>query len=495
MMRVAVAMLPEVRELLAEDPSQISALLEEIHDEDLADLLGMLEEHEAALILKTLKPEDAAPIFERLDEDQQEALVEELGVEDAAPIVSEMAADERTDLIEALPDKVGDDLFETLEKVDPEAAAEVEELAKWPEDSAGGLMTTDYVSAPPTLSVAETIQLIREQSSDAETIYYVYVLNDKKCLLGIVSLRDLLLASATDKLVDVMTENIFAVSPETDQEEVARKMAKYDFAAWPVVRPDKRLLGVITVDDVMDVLTQEQTEDVQRLAAVEPIEDGYFQTSFWTFIRKRAPWLAALLISEFVTGTVLRHYDQLIEAVSKLAYYVPMLRSDAHFDGRQHGLSVLVAHYSRARRGGREAHGLESRFHARNRARRRAGLDARGYRHDPHLVLGRWRGPDAHRGLDVAWYRRPRVHSRLDAAPLAPTLGSRSRHQLDAVHCHAHRCARHLHVPECRQDPVGRGRGQSDPTWALTAPDPVRRLDKPASTLPMGPFVQKFPTA
>lgn len=341
MMRVAVAMLPEVRELLAEDPSQISALLEEIHNEDLADLLGMLEEHEAALILKTLKPEDAAPIFERLDEDQQEALVEELGVEDAAPIVSEMAADERTDLIEGLPDKVGDDLFESLEKVDPEAAAEVEELAKWPEDSAGGLMTTDYVSAPPTLTVADTIQLIREASSEAETIYYVYILDDKRRLLGVISLRDLLLATSSDKLADVMTENVFAVSPETDQEDVARTMAKYDFAALPVVGPDKRLLGVITYDDVMDVLTQEQTEDVQRLAAVAPIEEGYFQTSFWTFIQKRAPWLAALLISEFFTGTVLRHYDELIEAVSKLAYYVPMIISTGGNTGSQSSSLII----------------------------------------------------------------------------------------------------------------------------------------------------------
>ncbi|HVK40375.1 MAG TPA: magnesium transporter [Candidatus Kapabacteria bacterium] len=341
MMRVAVAMLPEVRELLAEDPAQIGALLEEIHDEDLADLLGMLEEHEAALILKTLKPEEAAPIFERLDEDQQEALVEELGVENAASIVSEMAADERTDLIEALPEEVGDNLLESLEKVDPEAAAEVEELAKWPEDSAGGLMTTDYVSVPPTITVAEAIERIRQSSQDAETIYYVYVLSDDERLLGIVSLRDLLLAASTDAISDVMTENIFALSPETDQEEVARKMAKYDFAAMPVVGPDRKLLGVITVDDVMDVLTQEQNEDLQRLAAVEPMAEGYFQTGFWTFIQKRAPWLAALLVSEFITGTVLRHYDEIIEAVSKLAYYVPMLISTGGNTGSQSSSLII----------------------------------------------------------------------------------------------------------------------------------------------------------
>jgi len=334
-------MLPEVRQLLAEDPAQIGALLEEIHDEDLADLLGLLEEEEAALILKTLKPEEAAPIFERLDEDQQEALVEELGVENAAPIVSEMAADERTDLIEALPEEVGDNLLESLEKVDPEAAAEVEELAQWAEDSAGGLMTTDYVSVPPTFTVAEAIERIRQVGEDAETVYYLYVVNDDERLLGVVSLRDLLLSSAADKIVDVMTENIFAVSPETDQEEVARTMAKYDFSALPVIGPDRKLLGVITVDDVMDVLTQEQTEDVQRLGAVEPIEESYFQTGFWTFIRKRAPWLAALLVSEFFTGTVLRHYDEVIAAVATLSYYVPMLISTGGNTGSQSSSLII----------------------------------------------------------------------------------------------------------------------------------------------------------
>lgn len=341
MMRVAVAMLPEVRQLLAEDPAQIGALLEEIHDEDLADLIGLLEEEEAALILKTLKPEEAAPIFERLDEDQQEALVEELGVENAAPIVSEMAADERTDLIEALPEEVGDNLLESLEKVDPEAAAEVEELAKWAEDSAGGLMTTDYLSVPPSFTVAEAIERIRQVGEDAETVYYLYVVTDDERLLGVVSLRDLLLSSPTDKLAEAMTENIFAVSPETDQEEVARTMAKYDFYALPVIGPDRKLLGVITVDDVMDVLTQEQTEDVQRLGAVEPIEDSYFQTGFWTFIRKRAPWLAALLVSEFFTGTVLRHYDEVIAAVATLSYYVPMLISTGGNTGSQSSSLII----------------------------------------------------------------------------------------------------------------------------------------------------------
>jgi len=341
MLRVAVAIAPEVRQLLREDPSQLSELLDEIHDEDLADLLDMLEPEEAAQILKALNARDAAPIFERLDEEKQEALVETLGVENIAPIVSEMAADERTDLIEALPEDVGDHLLESLEKVDPEAAAEVEALAKWPEDSAGGLMTTDYVSVPLNLTVADVIERIRTVGSEAETVYYVYAVTDDDRLLGVVSLRDLLLAAPSAKLEDVMTENIFSVSPDTDQEEVARTLAKYDFSALPVLGPDRKLLGVITVDDVIDVLTEEQTEDVQRLAAVEPIEEGYFQTSFWTFIRKRGPWLAALFISEFFTGTALRHYDEVIQAVAKLSYYVPLLISTGGNSGSQSASLII----------------------------------------------------------------------------------------------------------------------------------------------------------
>src|SRR5262249_38417668 len=203
------------------------------------------------------------------------------------------------------------------------------------------LMTTDYVDVPLDLTVAEVIERIRKVAAEAETVYYVYVVGKSNRLLGVASLRDLLLASPGANLADVMTENVFSVSPDADQEDVARSMAKYDFAALPVLGPDRKLLGVITFDDVMDVLTQEQTEDVQRLAAVEPIEEGYFQTTFWTFIRKRGPWLAALFVSEFFTGTALRHYDEVIQAVAKLSYYVPLLISTGGNSGSQSASLII----------------------------------------------------------------------------------------------------------------------------------------------------------
>lgn len=341
MLRVAVAIAPEVRQLLHEDPSQLSEFVDEIHDEDIADLCSMLDEAEAAALLKALEPADAATIFERLDEDKQEALVEKIGYESVAPIVGEMSADERTDLIEALPDAMGDTLLETLEKHDPQAAAEVEALAKWPEDSAGGLMTTDYVSVAPSLTVAEVIEVIRREASEAETIYYVYVLDDARRLLGVASLKHVLLAKPADRIEDVMVEMVHAVSPTTDQEDVARTMAKYDFSSLPVVDTDRKLLGVITMDDVMDVLVEEQAEDVQRMAAVEPMDLPYFQTKFFTFIKKRLVWLVILFVSEFFTGTALRHFDRIIQAVSTLAFYVPLCLSAGGNSGGQSSSLII----------------------------------------------------------------------------------------------------------------------------------------------------------
>lgn len=341
MIRVAVAIVPEVRQLLEEDPTQLTEFIDEIHDEDLADLLGMLTEAEAGQVLKAISAKDAATIFERLDEEKQEALVSKLGFESMAPIVSEMSADDRTDLIEALPEQMGESMLETLERHDPEAAAEVEELARWPEDSAGGLMTTDYVSVGPEHTVAATIETIRHEGTQAETVYYVYVVGKQNKLLGVASLRDILLAKPEMRIDQVMIEMVHAVSPTTDQEEVAKTMAKYDFSALPVVGPGQRLLGVITVDDVMDVLTAEHGEDVQRLAAVEPTLEGYFQTPFWTFVKKRLGWLIVLFVGEFATGSALRHFDHVIEAVATLAFYVPLLISTGGNAGSQSASLVI----------------------------------------------------------------------------------------------------------------------------------------------------------
>jgi len=340
-MRFAPLVGPELHELLKEDPEQVRELLEEIHDEDLADLIADLPDDEAAELLARLPTEEAAPIFERLDDERQAAIVTELGPESTAQIAVEMSSDERADLIKELPEEVGGQVLASIEQIDPRAAEDVEELARWPEHSAGSLMTTDYVSVTLGMSVSEVIQLIRKKGAEAETIYYVYALGQGKRLEGVVSLRDLLLSDPIQRLSDIVTSNVITVPPELDQEEVAKKLAKYDLSAIPVVDAKGTLRGVITVDDVIDVLTQEQTEDVQKLAGVEPLEASYFQTTFWTFIRKRATWLVILFVEEFFTGSALRHYDSVIQAVAKLSYYVPLLISTGGNSGSQSASLII----------------------------------------------------------------------------------------------------------------------------------------------------------
>jgi magnesium transporter len=340
-MRFANLVGPELHQLLKEDPDQIHALLEEIHDEDLADLLAELSYEEAAQILARLPTEEAAPIFERLDDDRQVAIVSELGPESIAQMAVAMSSDERADLIKELPEEVGVQVLATLERIDPEAAEDVEQLAQWPEHSAGSLMTTDYIAVTPQMSVSEVIQRIRQEAAEAETIYYVYVLSDGKQLDGIASARDLLVADPQQKLSEILTANIVTVPPEMDQEEVAKRLAKYDLAAIPVVDGTGALRGVITVDDVIDVLTQEQTEDLQKLAGVQPLEASYFKTAFWTFIRKRATWLIILFVEEFFTGSALRHYDDVLKAVAKLSYYIPLLLSAGGNSGAQSSTLII----------------------------------------------------------------------------------------------------------------------------------------------------------
>jgi magnesium transporter len=340
-MRFANLIGPELRQLLKEDPDQVHALLEEIHDEDLADLLAELSDEEAAQILARLPTEEAAPIFERLDDEQQVAIVNAMGPKSIAPIAMEMSSDERADLIKELSEEMGGQLLATIEELDPRVAQDVEELVRWPEHSAGSLMTTDYISVTPLMTVSEVIERIRSKAAKAETIYYVYALSPERRLDGVVSARDLLISEPQQKLAEIVTSNIVTVPPEMDQEEVAKRLAKYDLAAIPVVDGNGILRGVITVDDVIDVLAQEQTEDVQKLGGVEPLEDGYFQTTFWTFIRKRATWLIILFVEEFFTGSALRHYDDVLQAVAKLSYYVPLLLSAGGNSGAQSSTLII----------------------------------------------------------------------------------------------------------------------------------------------------------
>jgi len=340
-MRLADLLSPDIKQILKEDPDQVRDLLDEIHAEDLADIVSQLEPDEAAVLMTKLRAEDAAPIFERLEEHEREELVEQMPPESVVQIASEMAADDRADFFSVLPGPVGDQLLEELQKVDPQAAQEVRDIEKWPITSAGHLMTTDFVVVSPRMLVSEAMEIVRRRARERdEFVYTVYVLEQEK-LAGVASLRDLLVAESYFGIAEVMRTNVISVPPIMDQEEVARRMAKYDLNVIPVVADDGRILGVITIDDIIDVLVREQTEDVQKIGGVEPLDVPYFQTSFFTFIKKRAVWLIVLFVEEFFTQTALRHYDPVMEAVKGALLYVPLLISAGGNSGSQSSTLVI----------------------------------------------------------------------------------------------------------------------------------------------------------
>ncbi|HVW28174.1 MAG TPA: magnesium transporter [Polyangiaceae bacterium] len=340
-MRLARLIGPELKTLLAEHPEEVQEVLGEIHPEDLADFISDLDDKQAGELLTHLPTEYAAQVFGRLGDSKQEAVAEEIGVDSTAQIVVEMDADERADFLSQLPPKIGADLLQEIERVDPEVAEDVEALAKWPETSAGGLMTTDYISISPNLMVKDAIDELRRHAGEAETVDVIFAVSHEKQLLGILSLRQMLIAEPYERIRDVMVQNVISVRPDLHQEEVARKLAKYDFNVMPVVSDDGRLLGVITADDVLDVLTEEQTEDVQKMAGVEPIREGYFDATTAVMFRKRAPWLIVLFVGEFFSGTALRANDKVLAAIGHLSFYIPLLASAGGNSGSQSSTLVI----------------------------------------------------------------------------------------------------------------------------------------------------------
>lgn len=340
-MRLAALLGPDLKQILREDPDQVRELFEDLHAEDIADIVSELEPDEAAAFLARLPAEEAAPIFERLEDHEQEEIANEMPIESVAQIASEMAPDNRADLFSTLSEEVGVELLQRLAHVDPEAADEVRELEKWPDTSAGHLMTTDYVSVDPQMTVALALDAVRAHARERDQFVYTTYALEAKRLVGVASLRQLLIADPEEVLSNVFTTNILSVPPLMDQEEVAKRMAKYDLNVMPVVDEQNELLGVITIDDIVDVLTAEQTEDVQKIGGIEPLDVPYFQTSFLSFIRKRGVWLVVLFVEEFFTQTALRYYDPIFEAIKGASYYVPLLISTGGNSGSQSSTLVI----------------------------------------------------------------------------------------------------------------------------------------------------------
>ncbi|MBI4510944.1 MAG: magnesium transporter [Deltaproteobacteria bacterium] len=333
--------LPDVSEALRSDPSSVVEMTEELHSADLADLAAKLEPDLALRLLLALPVEQSSRLIEALERDKRVELFAQLCNQDLATAVSiaeGMAPDERADLFGELAEEMRAALLGRMEHAE---SRDVRQLLAHPEGTAGALMTTNFVALPADITVAHAIENVRKSAEEMETIYDAYAVDPHGTLLGTVSLRQLVLAPADKTIADVMEPNVIAVDVEADQEEVARVIAKYDFLALPVIDRSRRIVGIVTVDDVVDVLEEEATEDVQRLGAVEPLEHAYFQTGFWEFVRKRSSWLVVLFLGELATGSAMHHYTATFEQFASLVWFVPLIISSGGNAGSQ-SASIMI---------------------------------------------------------------------------------------------------------------------------------------------------------
>jgi magnesium transporter len=335
---VSNLLVPELEEALKNDPAQAAELAEELHAADLAELIDGLTEESATLMLAALPEPIAAAVLDELEGSRRAELFEKLDRPKAARIADEMSADERADLFQSLPDDVSADLLARMPKA---ASSDVRELLRYPENSAGGKMTTDFVALAPQLTVERAIDEVRRIAEEKETINDIYVVDPNGTLLGSLSLRALVLGRAGHPLSAVMDPDVVSVQPEMHQEDVARLFQHYDLLAMPVVDQSRKLLGIVTIDDVVAVLKQEQAEDIQKLGAVGPTEEGYFETDFWTFVRKRAGWLIAIFLGEISTASVLEHYEGIRKAFTAIEVFVPLIISSGGNTGSQASSLVI----------------------------------------------------------------------------------------------------------------------------------------------------------
>jgi magnesium transporter len=325
---------PEVREMLQEnDTAGMKAFCEHLHPATVAEALADdFSVEEVWRFLSQTSIRHQALIFEYFPLDWQVKMAEGTGRPQMARLIEQMSHDDRADLLRRLRPQVAEGLLRLVDEAD---RRDIATLASHQEHTAGALMTTDYAWVPADITAAEALERLRLQAPDRETIYYVFVLNGERKLLGVLSLRDLILAPRQALIRDIMDKEPVKVGVGDDPEHVAKELARYDLLAIPVIDEQGRLVGIVTHDDVMDVVVQEATEDVHRLGAVGPLTENYLEASFVTVWRKRAVWLAALFVAEMFTFNAMAHFDDEMKAITVLALFVPLCLSTGGNSGSQ----------------------------------------------------------------------------------------------------------------------------------------------------------------
>ena len=311
-----------------------------LNPSDVAGLFADLEESKIPLAFRLLPKELAAEAFVEMEPDAQELLIRGFSDNELKEIVDELYVDDAADLVEEMPANV---VKRILKQADPEMRKSINQILRYPENSAGSLMTTEYVALRPEMTVEEAILRIRRQGVDKETIYTCYVTQGRK-LIGMVTVKDLLLADDDEtKVEDIMLTNLISVTTHTDQEEVVRFFDRYNFLALPVVDGENRLVGIVTVDDAMDVMVDEATEDMEIMGGMLPSEKTYMKSSVFELFKNRIPWLMLLMVSATFTGLIITAFEGALAAQVALTAFIPMLMGTGGNSGAQSSVTIIRA--------------------------------------------------------------------------------------------------------------------------------------------------------
>ena len=315
-------------------------LLTEMNEVDIAAFLGELEPDQQAIVFRLLPKELAAEVFAYLDDSEdQERLIGALSDRELREVLDELYLDDAVDIIEEMPASV---VSRILRNTGAETRQQINELLNYPKDSAGSIMTTEFVSLRPDATVSDCFQRIRREGVDKETIYTCYVTHNR-VLMGVVTVRQLLVADAATRVRDIKEVHVTSVETAMDREEAAQLMSRYDLSALPVVDAEDRVVGIITFDDVLDVFQEEATEDIEKMAAIIPSEKPYMQTSVFRLWRNRIPWLLLLMVSATFTGRIIAGFESALASYAALTIFIPMLMDTGGNCGGQASVTVIRA--------------------------------------------------------------------------------------------------------------------------------------------------------
>lgn len=332
-------MLETVAELLEEKKfAQTREILGEMNPADIGELFNELDEKQFMLAFRLLPKETAAEVFVELDPDLQEQLIVGFSDNELREVLDELFLDDAVDLVEEMPANV---VKRILSHTDPDTRKMINSLLKYPKDSAGSLMTIEYVSLRTGMTVEEAFLRIRRTGIDKETIYTCYVTDDNRHLLGVVTVKALLLSDYEDVIDDIMEDNVICALTNDDKESVAQKFSHYGLIALPVVDSENRLVGIVTFDDAIDVMEEEATEDIEKMAAITPGDKPYIKTGVFETWLRRIPWLLLLMISATFTGKIISSFEEALAAQVALTAFIPMLMDTGGNCGSQASVSVI----------------------------------------------------------------------------------------------------------------------------------------------------------